>query len=71
MRSRPCLKVRYPGRLDALIALAFVGNRRHARRPKDEVRAYKCPRCHGWHLTSQAEHPHGRSYTSRHSAARK
>lgn len=48
-----CRKIRYRDRLEALIALSGVGGNRHTRRTKDEIRAYECPRCKGWHLTSQ------------------
>lgn len=47
-----CSKVRYEQRIDALFALAKCGNTRHTRRPKDEQRIYRCPRCRGWHLTA-------------------
>ena len=39
-------------RIDALLALASTG-RNGQRRPKEEKRAYRCPECKGWHLTSQ------------------
>ncbi|MFJ6239814.1 hypothetical protein ACIQH0_37810 [Streptomyces griseus] len=41
-------KRRYRNRLDARIALANT-----RRRDRGEKRAYQCPGCHGWHLTSK------------------
>lgn len=43
-------KVRYPNRSEAQLALAVIkgrGNPKHT-----ETRAYHCPVCNGWHLTS-------------------
>lgn len=44
-------KTRYRDELGAKLALVRTargnGNRR-------ETRAYRCPACHGWHLTSRA-----------------
>lgn len=43
-------KVRYPNQKEAQLALAVIkgrGNPKHT-----EKRAYHCPVCHGWHLTS-------------------
>jgi hypothetical protein len=48
----PSGKVRHYDRIAALMALASVRGKGE-RRPKDERRAYECPQCHGWHLTSQ------------------
>ncbi len=48
MMRRRCVKVRFRTELDAKIALAAV-----LRRDKGEKRIYRCPRCKGWHLTSQ------------------
>lgn len=48
-----CAKHRYRDRIAALLALASTGRTKHERRPKYEKRAYRCPTCHGWHLTSQ------------------
>jgi hypothetical protein len=45
-----CSKIRYRDRIGALLALSRTDN---ARRPKTEQRAYRCPFCRGWHLTSQ------------------
>lgn len=52
-RSYSCQKVRYPDDLSAKAAL------RTLRRAKEEnptyrypVRAYRCPDCKGWHLSS-------------------
>jgi uncharacterized protein with PIN domain len=46
-----CVKVRYRDRIAALLALTRTSDER---RPKAERRAYRCPYCRGWHLTSQA-----------------
>lgn len=51
----PCPKVRYRDELAAKIALASTAaqaNRRSDEK-RQERRAYRCPRCKGWHLTSQ------------------
>lgn len=47
-----CRKIRYRDRIAALLALTSTG-RAEERREKNEKRAYRCPNCHGWHLTSQ------------------
>lgn len=46
-----CGKVRYRDRIAAQIALANTRQHRSAKR--NEARAYRCPRCRGWHLTSR------------------
>lgn len=51
-----CGKTRYRDRIAALLALSKIARRDDTRRPKTEQRAYPCPRCHGWHLTSQPLH---------------
>ena len=48
----PSGKVRYRDRLDALLALSRIDRKDSPRRSKSEQRAYPCPRCKGWHLTS-------------------
>ena len=48
-----CSKVRYRDRIAALVVLAKITHNDSTGRAKTERRAYKCPRCHGWHLTSQ------------------
>lgn len=45
-----CSKVRYRDRIAALLALASTGRSDKAKR--QERRAYRCPDCKGWHLTS-------------------
>ena len=50
-----CAKFRYRDRVSALLALSETG-RKDSRRPKDEKRAYECPACKGWHLTSVPLH---------------
>lgn len=44
-------KARYRDELDAMIALANMSSDDRAKRR--EQRAYRCPSCRGWHLTSQ------------------
>ena len=48
-----CRKIRYRDRIAALLALASAQRTDGSRRPKLERRAYRCPTCHGWHLTSR------------------
>lgn len=51
MTAHGCSKVRYRDRIAALLALAKL---EHDDKPgHDERRAYRCPKCRGWHLTSQ------------------
>lgn len=48
---RPCTKVRYPNKKEALTAR---NQRLHSRRrhnKPDFLRAYDCPHCGFWHLT--------------------
>ncbi len=47
-----CGKIRYRDKIAAQLALASTGSNKHTRREKDEQRVYRCPQCHGWHLTS-------------------
>ena len=51
-RACPSGKFRYADRVGALLALADSSASAKARR--NEVRAYHCPDCEGWHLTSRA-----------------
>lgn len=61
-------KQQYPSEPSALKALRNIRlvNRKHRKRSnKIPCRAYPCPHCHGWHLTSSREvmkrlHPRGR-----------
>lgn len=46
---RSCGKVRYPRRHRAEMALHGI----RLRFESGPVRTYACPRCNGWHLTSQ------------------
>jgi hypothetical protein len=48
-----CSKVRYRDAIAAKLALLST-QRNQQRRSKDERRAYRCPDCRGWHLTSKA-----------------
>lgn len=45
-------KRRYGDRIAALLALANTTRSDSQRR--NEVRAYRCPECQGWHLSSKA-----------------
>lgn len=47
-----CSKYRYRSEIGAKLALANIRHTDSSRRPKQEQRAYRCPACHGWHLTS-------------------
>jgi hypothetical protein len=51
----PCKtgKIRYRDELAAKIALANTKRTRGSRSLKEEKRAYRCPHCTGWHLTSR------------------
>lgn len=46
-----CAKVRYRDELGARIALASTHRSNDPRR--EECRYYRCPFCHGYHLTSR------------------
>lgn len=51
-----CSKRRYPSRGEALIALWKCGvkaERDLKSAKRQETRIYQCPKCKGWHLTSQ------------------
>ncbi len=45
-----CGKVRYPDKIAARLALAML--HRQDKEGHHETRAYRCPLCRGWHLTS-------------------
>jgi hypothetical protein len=51
-RRCPTGKQRFADRVAALLALA--DSFRKAKGRRNEVRAYECGRCGGWHLTSKA-----------------
>lgn len=46
-----CGKIRYHDRVAAMLALAKA--QRSPSRRRHESRAYHCPKCDGWHLTSK------------------
>lgn len=48
-----CGKIGYRDRIAALTALAGTGAKDGSRREKSEKRAYRCPACRKWHLTSK------------------
>lgn len=47
-------KRRYRSHQEAIQSLHHIKNT--SKRDRQPVRAYECPRCHGWHLTSLEEH---------------
>lgn len=52
MADRPCRKIRYRTELDAKIALADTQMKALRKNKRTECRAYRCPDCHAFHLTS-------------------
>lgn len=52
-----CSKIRYPDRDSAFKALIHCFHRFTDRRKEDHE--YRCPRCGGWHLTSNHRHGNG------------
>lgn len=48
-----CRKTRYRDRIAAINVLAMIQRTDGPGRPKLERRAYRCPNCRAWHLTSQ------------------
>ncbi|WP_433337038.1 hypothetical protein [Spirillospora sp. CA-294931] len=48
----PSGKVRFKDRIAATLALATIQRQGRPDRDKMEARAYRCPDCAGWHLTS-------------------
>lgn len=61
-RTRNCTKKRYD-KLGADIALAEFArkSKRNSQQAqlREECRAYKCPLCGGWHVTSEPRRQHG------------
>jgi hypothetical protein len=49
-----CTKQRYRTRIDALLVMGKTQWKDNPKREKVERRAYRCPNCKGWHLTSRA-----------------
>lgn len=52
MKPRCGTKIRYRDEIAAKLALAEIAHSDSSTRSKNEVRAYRCSRCRGWHLTS-------------------
>lgn len=50
-----CRKRRYRDEVAAKLALATIQREDKAHRPDQEVRAYLCPACRGFHLTHLEE----------------
>lgn len=53
MRACATGKKRYRDEIAAKLAMATYRNKDRSTSPKLECRAYRCPECHGWHLTSK------------------
>lgn len=51
----PSGKIRYRHLVAAQLALATVQREDDTARPKTETRAYRCPLCRGFHLTSRPQ----------------
>lgn len=49
---RVCVKRRYRTKQMANAALDVIEEKRNPVGSKRPIRAYRCPFCHGWHLTS-------------------
>jgi hypothetical protein len=58
-----CAKVRFRTKLDARIALGLMPDVRWngSGKPRQQSRAYFCPQCRGYHLTSRARQRKGDS----------
>lgn len=54
--KRLCKKRKYRDEITAKIALSKVRSQDKSWRSKLECRAYKCPSCHKWHLTSMEKY---------------
>lgn len=54
MGRKTCKKVRFPTKGKAWEALDQIALKKVAPGTKRPVRAYKCTRCGGWHITSKA-----------------
>lgn len=54
-RAKQCGKVRYARRASAFAALDRIAEQKGRVGRKRPVRAYFCPHCKGWHLTSSAK----------------
>lgn len=57
MTQCPTGKSRYRDEIAAKMALSAVQHQDKSWRPKLEQKAYRCPLCRGWHLTSQQNRP--------------
>lgn len=54
--KKPCKKRKYRDEITAKIALSKVRHQDKSWRGKLECRAYKCPTCKKWHLTSMEKY---------------
>ncbi|MFV2198779.1 hypothetical protein [Nocardiopsis sp. LOL_012] len=57
-RPRSCGKRWFKDRISAELALVAIRSRAETTADKLPRRAYRCPDCKGWHLTSKRERPH-------------
>jgi hypothetical protein len=57
-RPRSCGKRWFGDRISAELALAAIRHHGEDRSEKMPRRAYECPGCHGWHLTSKGSQPY-------------
>lgn len=46
-------KIRYRDELGAMIALSETNLGSQKKSKRSERKAYRCPKCRGWHLSSQ------------------
>lgn len=53
-QASDCSKVKYTSEDNAKKARAAVGKRK---RFSSKLRVYECPKCGGWHLTSEEREP--------------
>ena len=54
-------KIRYRDRIATKLALASAQRTDGSKRAKIEQRIYRCPKCYGFHLTSQTKRRRGKA----------
>lgn len=54
-KRKVCTKTKYRDSIGAMMAAANIGAHGRDINGKMPWRAYRCPDCNGWHLTSQAK----------------
>ncbi|WP_143549021.1 hypothetical protein [Rhodococcus sp. ACS1] len=57
-RISRCNKAYFEDEIGARLTLAMIHRKDGSRREKLETRAYNCPNCGGYHLTSEPERTH-------------